>query len=164
MRRRNSTELFTQARASRSLLGVLPTFFYFSCGAPFHATNGKWSSPQVGRFVYKFKPKVQFKARTHPKGKVKVQSNAMGLLFRVRKLLIHSPECEIICQSRWTKPEPTNSTFKGVPIPLLCLIQKANSSTSSFTEKPLVPLSLFIRSWCNGSKCANDMTELSAGA
>ncbi|MCH87594.1 hypothetical protein A2U01_0008467 [Trifolium medium] len=147
MRRRNSTELFTQARASRSLLGVLPTFFSFSCG---HATNGKWSSPQVGRFVYKFKPKVQ--------------SNAMGLLFRVRKLLIHSPECEIICQSRWTKPEPTNSTFKGVPIPLLCLIQKANSSTSSFTEKPLVPLSLFIRSWCNGSKCANDMTELSAGA
>lgn len=102
---------------SRSLLGVLPPFFSFSCGAPFHATNGKWSSPQVGRFVYKFKPKVQFKARTHPKGKVKVQSNAMGLLFRVRKLIINSPECEIICQSRWTKPEPMNSTFKGVPIP-----------------------------------------------
>jgi hypothetical protein len=25
-------------------------------------------------------------------------------------------------------------------------------------------ISNFIRSWCNGSKCANDMTELSAGA
>lgn len=101
---------FHSGTDGRSLLGVLPTFFSFSCSAPCHATNGKWSSPQVDSYT----TPVQLKARTHPARSSFFSPTRWGwFLFRVRKLIIHSPYCEIICQSRWTKPKPMNSTFKG---------------------------------------------------